>query len=585
MSTQSESCGAETGAGRRGKARAPRFRSLLCGIALLAAFPNPPALAAGQWVRARLGAMESVSDDGRTPAIQALSEFEQFRYALGAAMGQPDLRLDPPLRILVFREAREMAAQGCGGISMGRDHLMACMAAGGQLPPELVRQLTKRLLESNFTGIPPEIVQALETFFSTMQSNGVHVTWGAPPPVAERTRDWALVHRMITQPEMSGRAHIFLHNLATGMDRNGAIRSLGEDPAQFNADVDRYFATGVFAAVQAPNRPLNPERDFTTAILTADEGQLARADLMGPGAEADYIALLKDGRHRAEANEGLGFLALRAGEEAKAAEYFAEAYKAGSRNVVAMTTYAKAEQHYDVAIEVLRKALAIDATYAPAHWELGDKYDDPKQRLAEWKIALGLAPHNVEWWVAYARLNEGQKQWAEAGRAWMSASEAATDPAKKAEYLRARAAIEQQRLDDEAAEKRRDEAEKAAEIERLKAQARKEIADVEARANAQNTKKGDNAPVVDWWDEASAPTLEGTLTRVDCEGKQLRLSVKDAGAVVRVLVITDSNGVTVTGGEMKFSCGAQKPRAVVIRYKPVKDSSGVFGEVTGFGYK
>ncbi len=572
-------------------------RSFICGssygrfafaVVLLSGSCAANALAAEQWVRARLGPFEAISDDGRTPSVQALSQFEQFRYALGAVMGQSEMRLDPPLRILVFRDAREMAAQNCNGINMGRDHLMACAVASGQLPPAMVRELTKRLLETNFTGIPPAIEQALETFFSTVQSNAVHVVWGAPPAAAaERTRDWALLHRLITQPETSGRAHIYLHNLANGMDANGAIRSLGEDPAKFNAEVDAYLAAGVFTAVQAPNRALNPDRDFNTAILTADDGQLARADLMGPGAEALYVALLKNGKHQAEANEGLGFLALRAGDEAKAGEYFAEAYKAGSRNVVAMTTYAKSEKHYDVAIDVLEKALKLDPKYAPAHWELGDKYDDPKQRLAEWKLALGLAPHNVDWWVSYAKLNEGQKQWAEAGRAWMSASQATTDLAKREEYLRARGAIEQQRLDDEAAEKRRDAAEKAAEIDRLKTQARKEIADMEARANAQNTKKGDNAPVVDWWDDANAVTLNGTLTRVDClGGKQFKLSVKEASGTVRVLLIAEPNGISVTGGEMKFSCGVQKPRAVVVRYKPSKDpSGGVFGEVTGVEYK
>lgn len=567
------------------RTRWSRTRRLVSQATLALALASNLA-AADQWVRARLGPFESISDDGRNAAVQALSQFEQFRYALGSAMGVAELRLDPPLRILVFRDAKEMAAAGCDGIGMGRDHLMACSVASGQLPAALVRQLTKRLLETNFTGIPPATEQALETFFSTVESNAVHVKWGAPPPVAERTREWALLHRLITQPEMAGRAHIFLHNLATGMDTNGAIRSLGEDPAKFQAETDGYLAAGVFTAVQAPNRPLNPDRDFNTAILTADDGQLARADLMGPSAEALYVALLKAGKHAAEANEGLGFLALRAGDEAKAGEYFAEAYKAGSRNVVAMTTYAKAEKHYDVAIEVLRKALTIDPKYAAAHWELGDKYDDPKQRLAEWKVALGLAPHNVDWWVSYAKLNEGQKQWAEAGRAWMSASQAATEPAKKEEYLRARGAIEQQRLDDEAAEKRRDAAEKAAEIEKLKTQARKEIADMEARANAANTKKGDNAAVVDWWDEANAATLNGTLTRVDCAGKQLKLSVKDASGAVRVVAIHDANGISVTGGSMKFSCGVQKPREVTIRYQPAKDAaSGVLGEVTGFEYK
>ena len=566
------------------RTRAGRIACLTaCLSALLAAHGNT-LLAADQWIRAKLGPFESISDDGRTPAIQSLSQFEQFRYALGAAMGQPDLRLDPPLRIIVFKDAREMAAQACDGMHLGRDHLMACSVASGQLPPAMVRELTRRLLETNFTGIPPATEQALETFFSTVTSNAVHVMWGAPPPPNERTRDWALLHRLITQPDTAGRAHIYLHNLATGMDSSGAIRSLGEDVAKFNADVDAYFAAGIYQAVQAPNRALNPDRDFVTTVLTADDGQLARADLMGPGAEAAYIALLKAGKHTAEANEGLGLLALRAGDEDKAGQYFAEAYKAGSRNVVALTTYAKSESHYDVAIEVLQKALTIDPKYAPAHWELGDKYDDPKQRLAEWKLALGLQPHNVDWWVSYARLNEGQKQWAEAGRAWMSASQATTDPAKREEFLKARGAIEQQRLDDEAAEKKRDAAAKAAEIERLKTEARKEITALEARANAQNPKQPGNAPVVAWWDDPNLPVVNGTLTRVDCLGKQLKLQVKENSGTVRVMLIADPNGIDVKGGETTFNCGVQKPRAVAIRYKP-STAAGVFGEVAGIEYK
>ncbi len=577
--------------------RARRFRRIIgsypCGLSfrlaatlalLLATSCNLPA--ADQWIRAKLGPFETVTNDGRTTAVQSLSQFEQFRYALGVAMGQPDLRLDPALRIIVFRNAKDMEAQGCEGVHMGRDHLMACATSGGQLAPAMVRELTRRLLETNFTGIPPATERALETFFSTVQSNAVKVTWGAPPPEAERTRDWALLHRLITQPETPGRAHIYLHNLATGMDSNGAIRSLGEDVQKFNAEVDRYFAAGVFAAVQAPNRPLNPDRDFVTNILTAEEGQLAHADLLGPNAEAEYLALLKADKRRAEANEGLGFLALRAGDETKAGNYFTEACKAGSHNVVALTAYGKYERHYDVAIDALKQALTIDPKYAPAHWELGDKYDDPRQRLAEWKTALTLSPHNVDWWVTYARLNEGQKQWAEAGRAWLAASQATTDPAKREQYLQARTMIEQQRLDDEAAIKRRDVEAKAAEIERLKAEARKEIADVEARANALNTKKGDNAPVVDWWEDAEALSLNGTLTRVDCLGKQMHLQVKEANGAVRVLLVVDHSGISVTGGEVKFACGVQKPRAVMVHYKPLKTpAAGIYGEVIGFEYK
>ena len=562
---------------------------LIGALALLTVHESGPLHAASpssgaRWIRAKLGPFEAISDDGRPAAIQALSQFEQFRYALGSAMGQDDLRFDPPLRILVFRNAKEMEAEGCNGIQTGRDHLMACAVATGQLPAPMVRELTRRLLETNFNGIPGATEKALETFFSTVVSNAVHVTWGAPPPPPERTRDWALLQRLITQPESAGRAHIYLHNIATGMDANGAIRSMGEDVAKFNADVDRYFAAGVFTAVQAPNRPLNPDRDFITAVLTANDFQLARADLMGPGAEAIYLGLLKDKEHVAEANEGLGLLAMRAGDDDKASQYFAAAFKAGSKNVLALTAYAKSEKHYDVAIDALQKALEIDPKYGPAHWELGDKYDDPKQRLTEWKIALSLEPHNVDWWVAYARLNEGQRQWAEAGKAWMSASLATTDPAKHDEYLKHRDAIAQQSVDDAIAQKKREDDAKAAEIERLKAAGRKEIADAELRANSQNTKKNDNAPVVDWWDDANSSSLSGTLTQVDCVGKQLKLRVKDADGAVRVMLIADPSNIDVKGGEMQFSCGVQKARAVVVRYKPSK-AAGVFGEVTGIEYK
>jgi tetratricopeptide (TPR) repeat protein len=469
---------------------------------------------------------------------------------------------------------------------MGRDHLMACGTATGQLAPAMVRQLTRRLLESNFTGIPAATEQALETFFSTVESNAVHVTWGAPPPAAERTRDWALLQRLITQPDTSGRAHIYLHNLATGMDQNGAIRSMGEDVIKFNADIDRYMAAGVYQAVAAPNRPLNPDRDFKTANLTPEEGQLAHADLLGPGAEAIYTTILKSGKHVAEANEGLGFLALRAGDEEKAMGYFAAAEDGGSKNVLALTAYGKMEKHYDDAIVTLKKALAIDPKYAPAHWELGDKIDDPVRRLAEWKQALQLDPHNTAWWVAYARLNEGQKQYAEAGRAWVAAGQSTSDLAQREEYMRARGSIEQLRLDDEAAERRRQAADKTAEIDRLKAEARKELADLEARTNAQLPKKNDGAPIVDWadTDESKSTELKGTLTKVDCAGKQFRLTVKDTGGALQQLLITDLTRVSVKGEALRFTCGVQKPRKVLIHYLP-STAAGVTGQVIGFEYQ
>ncbi len=543
---------------------------------------------AATWVKARLGSFETISDAGRRSAIQALSQFEQFRFALGAAMGKPDLRLDPPLRIVVFKSAQEMPP-GCDTVHTGRERLMACVANpnnDAQLPPGLIRELTVRLLEANFSNLPAPTEHALETFFSTVQSNAVHVTWGAPPPHDERTREWALIHRLITQPDYAGRAHIYLHNLAGGMDSNGAVRSLSEDPAKFNAEIDRYYAAGVFTSAQAPNRPLNPERDFNTTNLTSDEGQLARADLLTPGSAAVYQSLLKAGKQVAEANEGLAILAMRAGDAEQARHYMEAARTAGTHNAVALTEYGMMTQDSERAQTILKEALTIDPKYAEAHWTLGEKISEPPRRLAEWKQAVALAPRKYEWWAKYAQLCQDQKQYAEAGRAWLAAAQAAPNVERREQYLASRGQIDQLRLDDEEVQRRREAAAKAAEIEALKAKAKKEITDLEARYSTKPMTKDEAAKTVDWTEINGSAHVAGTLTRVQCANKQWQLDVKDEMGKVQRLLVPDPSQISILGGDGTIACGGvQKPRPVTVTYRPTTDQKGFSGEVTGIEFQ
>src|SRR5215469_9459733 len=132
--------------------------------AILAACASGALGADPHWIKARLGSFEAISDDGRRPATQALSQFEQFRFALGSVLGQPDLRLDPPLRIIVFKNTQEMQSQCPPGMITGRDRTMACTTAEGQLPAGLLRELTRMLLENNVSKMPATIETALETF-------------------------------------------------------------------------------------------------------------------------------------------------------------------------------------------------------------------------------------------------------------------------------------------------------------------------------------------------------------------------------------------------------------------------------------
>src|SRR5271154_4025330 len=81
-------------------------RALTSAVALCAFLASNALPADPRWIKARLGSFEAISDDGRRSATQALSQFEQFSYALGSAMGQPDLTLDPPLLIIVFKNAQ-----------------------------------------------------------------------------------------------------------------------------------------------------------------------------------------------------------------------------------------------------------------------------------------------------------------------------------------------------------------------------------------------------------------------------------------------------------------------------------------------
>src|SRR5580692_12566011 len=94
-------------------------RALGGAVALCAFLASNISGAEPRWIKARLGSFEAISDDGRRSATQALSQFEQFSFALGSVMGQPELRLDPPLRIIVFKSAQDLRTQCPPELVMG----------------------------------------------------------------------------------------------------------------------------------------------------------------------------------------------------------------------------------------------------------------------------------------------------------------------------------------------------------------------------------------------------------------------------------------------------------------------------------
>jgi hypothetical protein len=180
--------------------------------------------------------------------------------------------------------------------------------------------------------------------------------------------------------------------------------------------------------------------------------------------------------------------------------------------------------------------------------------------------------------MAKACLDE--KAFEKAAEAWRNAVQAATTPEERARMEAGRRSIEQQRLDWEEAERRRKAEENAREVQRLKEDAIANLRAAEAKANA--GKGAAPEKVVPWWDGPKPDgRVAGSLTKVECVGRQIRLVVEAEDHKLTRLLMRDPSSVPILGGgEQKLGCGAQQPRQVVVEYFVKRDAkSATVGDV------
>jgi hypothetical protein len=524
-----------------------------------------PALAAdSKWIQSRSGPVEVVSDAGNRAALEKLGTFEEFRAALGILVGKPDLQMDPPIRLLVMKTPAYPAA-----LTSGRDRLAIPLAAERPIPPSVFRDATRALLERNVARFSPETERGLEDFFSTVEVKGVHVLWGAPPPAAERTRDWARIQLLATKPEYYGKLKILLFNLQRGIADEPAYRNaIGKSKKEFETELDAYLKAGVFTASDGPSRPLNALRDFPVKPLDSGDAELAMADLLTAASRKQYEQMLGGKKYFAEANEGLALLAERDHDDAAARKYLAAATDAGSKNALVWLAYAKLEDDRVKSNEAIEAALELDPNLAEAHYIKGER----RHLLEELKKATSLDPNKPAYWDALALVYLDANQFPEAGRAWHAGEQAATDPAEKKHLHDQWAKIENERLDYQDSEKRRVTDEKQQELQRLKDKAATDLRAAEKKINA--AQGGAQAgQVVVSWEEAGEPVmLDGILKQVDCLGKQTRVVIEGADHILTRLVVK-ARGT--------LACGLQKePHGISVQYTPKVDKAlGTIGEL------
>ena len=535
-----------------------RALALICALPLVV-------FADEHWIKFTGGPYEVLSEAGAHPGRETMVRFEEFRHALGQIVGENDLQSPLPIRIFVFKNAKGWTASA--PITEGRDRYAIVLQEKAPITPAINAELTRLFLKSNTAQMPPAFERGLIAFFSTIEVNGIRITAGAPPPQPDL--DWARIHLLVTDPEYFGKVRVLLFNLRKGIAEDPAYRNaFGKSAAEVEAQAKRHIAAGNFQTTQLSSRPL-AEGDFPERQISDTDLRLARADLLaGPQSAAEYEYLLKGHTKVAEAEEGLGLLALREHRTDDARRYFAQAVEAGTSSARAYIEYARLEPDNEKATQALLHAAGINPKLDEPFAMMAARDTDPAKKLAHWKAAAERNPRNAAYWKALAETYLEQHNYGAAAAAWKSGEQAATDPATRDQMHQARMAVEEQRLDYEAAEKRREAEEKARELEKLKTEARAELHAAEAKYSEGNADP--NAKPLPWW-EGPKPSgrVEGNLKQVDCLGKQARLVIEDAQHKVVKLLVADPTQITFIGArQASLGCGVQKPRRVAVDYFP-----------------
>jgi hypothetical protein len=556
------------------------------------------ACAQERWIQFRSGPFEVLTNAGAHPGRELLGRFDEFHFALGQILGNPDLQTPLPIRILLFKTATERDAYPTTpAVLDGRDRSVILLAAGAGIPAQIYGECTRLLLESNTARMPAAYENGLIELFSTIDVRGTRIMLGAPPSnPAARTRDWARMQLLATGVDYYGKLRVLLFNLQKGIDEAPAYQNtFGISHAEIEKQVDAYFAAGNFQAAPVSGRPLNADRDFKETPVGPEATRLALADLLlDSRSTRGYQELIAQHAYAAEANEGLGLMALSEKNPEAARRYFGEAVTLGILSQRSYLEYARLEPDSAKAVAALQQAAALSSKaskvkLAPLYSLMAQRETDPGKRLQYLKQAADLAPRDAEVWQALAEGYIERKNFVEAAKAWHSAEVAASTNEQRLRMAKGRAAVEAQRLDAEAAERQRIAAEEAARTEKLKAEARVSLRAAEAKANQKNASSEPKPAKVEAWWEGPKPDgrATGILKRMECTGKMARLVIEgDDHKLIRLVLRDPSKVVILGGGTETLPCGPQKPRRVAIEYfaKPDPKSTAI-GEVASIEFQ
>ncbi len=311
--------------------------------------------AADRWIEFRSGPFEVATNAGPRAGRDRLFQLEQFRYGVEQLLGRSDLRPVWPIRIVVSRSAPEVAP------TLTRDAFAGVARPEGPLSRALLRECARILIESGPARLPDDVEQGLADLFSTVEFKGSQMILGAPPPQAERNRNWAKMHMLGVTPDYYGRLRTLIFNLERGVDPAPAYRNaFGKSPSEIDKEADAYFRAGNFQTTPLRRRPIDPEKEFKEQPVEAARVPVLLAD--ATKTRAAYEAILKDSPSSPEALEGLGL--------------FARAVEASSTSARAWLEYARLEPDHGKAVAALEKAAKLNPRWMAPLVEMAQREPD-----------------------------------------------------------------------------------------------------------------------------------------------------------------------------------------------------------------
>ncbi len=439
-------------------------------------------------------------------------------------------------------------------------------------------QIAELLLDANTPRLPLQVESGLHSLFETLEARGSRVTWGGAPPHPDL--DWARMQLFATKFEYGTSFHIFLTALKGGSTLRAAEQNaFGQPPDALEKEAMARLEAKNWQAVATSGRPLDPKRDFGEHSLNDAIAQVYLADATLPGgaktARQTYQQAVEAGGAAAPlGHEGLAKLAELDHKEPEL--HIENAVHTGSRSA---PVYVEAAVGLppEQAIASLKKAEFLNPLWAEPVERQAELTEDRKDKEELLKKATALNRRDPQLWIALATVQSKAGEASAAQGSWLRAEDAALSPAIREQVHQQRLSSEEGRV--EAAEKARDRERNASYYSDQKAQQResKRITAAEKKANSSLAAEGgevNSAEAIPWGDLASAKKIEGSITRVDCAGKDGRLTVKETAGNIVVLLLKNV-------AEASLSCGAQKPpKRVSLTYSASTDEqSGTLGTV------